>query len=58
MLGVLGFSNKNGNIGVVSFKIKIDFVLMFVKMCLRYKKNIKYKKKLKNYLYNFLFFKV
>lgn len=56
MLGVLGFGNKNGNIGVVSFKIKIDFVLMFVKMCLRYKKNIKYKKRLKNYLYNFLFF--
>lgn len=44
MLGVLGFSNKNGNIGVVSFKIMIDFVLMFVKMCLRYKKILNIKK--------------
>lgn len=43
VLGAPGFSNKNGNIGAVSPKIKIDPALTFVKMCPRYKKipNIK-----------------
>lgn len=58
VLGAPGFSNKNGNIGAVSPKIKIDPALTFVKMCPRYKKNTKYKKRSKNHLHNLLSFKV